>query len=547
MFIRTNRNRQGREYLQIVRSYRENGRVKQKVLFTVGRLDVLQENGDIDQLIEALSRFAARQSMIDLSKDISVDKIYYLGAAHIARRMFDRVGLAKVLDRLERLHTRLEMHWQELIFGMMLSRLMGPCSKKRWKEEWLSRVYPELLRAGEPSLSAVYRALDILYEHKEVIEAAIFERNGERDLFNQQIDIVFYDTTTLSFESTDDQRGNLRRFGYSKDHKNDCTQVVLGLLIDRDGIPVGYELFPGNTYDGKSVPGILEKLKDKFHIGRVIFVADRGMVSKKNITELREAGMEYIFGMRLAKTDEQSQEMFYDLKRYQMIGEDEKLGIWETTYQGDRLILTWSEDRAARDAWVREQLLEKIQGLLEKHTDAKRFVSHRGYRQFLKGLDEGTVVLDEQAVAESRKRDGFFGVITNIPADKMSGVDVYARYKDLWRIEDAFGEIKGPLKTRPIFHWTDKRIHSHVLICLMSYYLEAVITRILRQKKAEFTAGELFRDLNEVYAIPVEVRDTVAWVRNELGAVSSKGYQYLGLKPPERLLKIEKKGVVARK
>lgn len=547
MFVRVNRNKQGREYLQILRSYREKGKVKHEVLFTLGRLDVLQEHDQIDQLIEALSRFATRQRLIDISKDITIDKIYYLGAAHVSKRMLERVGLIKVLEKLEQEHPRLGMQWQELILGMILNRFMEPCSKKQWKEKWLRRVYPDILKAGEPSLSGIYRAMDILYEHKDKIEQAIFERNGERDLFNQEIDIVFYDTTTLYFESTDDKRGDLRRFGYSKEHRNDCVQVVFGLLIDRDGIPVGYELFPGNTYDGKSVPAVLDKLKTKFHVGRIIFVADCGMISKENLKEISEAGMEYIFGMRLAKTDDKSQKEIYDLKRYRMIGRDEKLGIYETTHKGDRLILTWSEERAKRDIKVRKQIIEKIRNMLKERPAPKKFISHRGYRQFLKGLDEGHMELDEKAIAESQKRDGFFGVLTNIKADRMSAGEVYGRYKDLWHIEDAFGEIKGPIKTRPMFHWTDKRIHAHVLICLMAYYIEAIITRILRQKKADFTAEELFRELNEVYAVPVEVRGTVAWVRNEIRDIALRGYQFLSLKPPERVLKIEKVGVVTQK
>jgi transposase len=414
-----------------------------------------------------------------------------------------------------------------------------------WLERW-EKIYPDLLKVEASSLDGFYRAMDWLYVHRRQVEQALFDRHGERDLFNQDLDLVFYDTTTLYFESTDDQRGRLRRFGYSKEHRSDCTQVVLGLLVDRDGIPVGYELFPGNTYDGKSVPAILEKLKAKYRIQRIIFVADRGMLSQDNLKAIRAAELEFIVGMRLWKVDAQKQETFYDRSRYRWMGKEGKLALGEMAWEGERLILTWSQERADRDAKVRSDLLEAIRNKLSQDSNPKRFVTHRGYRQFLKGLEEGKPELNEEAILASQRRDGFFGVLTNIAPGKMQAQEVYSRYKGLWHIEDAFGEMKGPLETRPMFHWTDRRIEAHVLICLLAYYVEAVITRTLREKKAVFTAGELFRALNQVYAVPIQVRGTCAWVRNELKGVAAEGYQQLNLGPPARVLKIEREGVVTR-
>ncbi|MBK8870216.1 MAG: hypothetical protein KBG07_03320 [Elusimicrobia bacterium] len=148
--------------------------------------------------------------------------------------------------------------------------------------------------------------------------------------------------------------------------------------------------------------------------------------------------------------------------------------------------------------------------------------------------------MNEQAILESQRRDGFFGVVTSVKTEAMNGEEIYERYRDLWRVEDAFGEIKGPLETRPMFHWVDPRIQSHVIICLIAYYIEAIITRELRKAQADFTVGELFRALNQVHAIPVDVRGTRAWVRNEMKGTATAGYEILGLKLPDRVLKIEK-------
>jgi transposase len=544
MFVRVIKNSKGLQYLRIVRSYRKNGKVKQEVLFSLGRLDVLQATGELDRLVGSLSRFALKANLVDLAKDLSIDRIYYLGAVHFVQKLWERMGLKRVFEKIESSHVSQMIPLAVLTQAMISSRFVLPSSKRRIYEEIWDKIYPDLFPVPEIHLHWFYRTMDKIYAHREEIEKTLFDRNGDRDLFNQELDLVFYDTTTLYFESADCEKEDLRRFGYSKEHKVDCTQVVLGLLVDRDGIPVGYEIFPGNTYDSKTLKAILNKLKNRYQIKRIIFVADRGMLSGENINLIKETGFEFIVGMRLWNLPKKEYEAFYDLEKYHWMNQEKTLAMQDITHAGDRLILTWSKERCERDAKVRSDLLESIKEKLLKTPNTKRFVTHRGYRQFLEGLEEGKPHLNEQAIESSKRKDGFFGVLTNIPKEEMAAEEVYRNYKNLWHIEDAFGEIKGPLKTRPMFHWTDKRIHAHVLICLLAYYIEAIITKTLRDKKCSFSAPELFRALNEVYAVPVRVRGIVAWVRNELKGTAFEGYRTLGIKPPERILKIEKEGVV---
>jgi transposase len=545
MFIRVNRNARGTEYLQIVRSYRDNGKVKQQILFTLGRLDLLQASGEIDGLVKALARFAVKQQLIDLSKDISVSQVYHLGAAHVVSRMLERLGLKQMLERLAAEHPRMKLPWVAIITGMVLSRFIKPCSKRRLNLEQWDKIYPGILETDAPPLKSFYRAMDVLWKHRDDVEATLFDRGGQRDLFNQELDVVFYDLTTLHFESTnaDPDDGELRRFGYSKNHRKDLTQVILGLLVDREGVPVGYQLFPGNTYEPHSLPVILEKLKTKYHITRVVLVADRGIITKDNLAELFKARMEFILGMKLWGMTAAWQAKVMDRSHYRTLNKAGSLLMREMEYQGSRLIVTWSQERAERDAFVREEIVKKIREQLDKkNPEPKQFVTHKGYRQFLKGLNEGTPVIDEQAIAAARERDGFFGVLTNVAATTLRDEEVYDRYRDLWRVEDAFGEIKGPIQTRPMFHWVDPRIQSHVLLCLLAYYVEATLIRDLRKAKALFSVGQWFRALNEVYAIPVDVRGTRAWVRNEIKGIAAEGYEHMRLKLPDRVLKIEKIG-----
>lgn len=543
MYVRVNRNAQGVAYLQIARSYREGGKVKREVLLSLGRLDVLQATGQIDAMVQALSRYATKQQLIDLSRDVSVSQVYHLGAAHVVSKMLERLRLKRMLERLAAEHPRMKLPWVAIITGMIVSRFIKPCSKRRLNLEQWEKIYPGILEMDAPPLKSFYRAMDVLWKHRENIEATLFDRGGQRDLFDQELDVVFYDLTTLHFESTNDHPddGELRRFGYSKIHRSDLTQVMLGLLVDREGVPVGYQLFPGNTYEPHSLPVILEKLKTKYHVTRVVLVADRGIITKENLGALKKAQMDFILGMKLWGMTKAWQAKVMDKSQYRALNKEGSLLIREMDYAGSRLIVTWSQERANRDAFIREELVKKIREQLEKkNPEPKQFVTHKGYRQFLKGLNEGTPAIDERAIAASRERDGFFGVLTNVAATALRDEEVFERYKDLWHVEDAFGEIKGPIETRPMFHWVDPRIQSHVLLCLLAYYLEAVLIRDFRKAKAPFTVGQWFRALNEVYAIPVDVRGTRAWVRNEIKGIAAEGYEHMRLKLPDRVLKIEK-------
>lgn len=503
----------------------------------------MQATGRIDGLVAALGKYATKQTWIDLSKDVSIEQIHHLGAAHVVSRMMERLGLKAMLDRLAAKHPRMKLPWTTIITGMIVSRFIRPCSKRRLKMEQWGRIYPGILEVDAPPLKSFYRAMDVLWKHREAVEAALFDRGGQRDLFNRELDVVFFDLTTLYFESVDADEGELRRFGYSKEHRNDCTQVMLGLLVDREGVPVGYHLFPGNTYEPHSLPTILEKLKGKYNIQRVIVVADRGLITKGNVGELRKAGMDFILGMKLWTMSAGEQASVLDKTQYRCLDKGGDVLIRETTHAGERLVLTWIRTRAERDAALREKVLERLRGQLTPGATLKRFVTHKGYRQYLKGLDEGAPALDERAILEAERRDGFFGILTSVAVEKMSGADICERYHDLWRVEDAFGEIKGPLETRPMFHWVDSRIQSHVLLCLMAYYMEAVMIREFRKAETDLTMGRWFRELNEVYAVPVDVRGTRAWVRNDIREAAAEGYEIMGLRPPDRLLKIEKRNI----
>jgi transposase len=380
------------------------------------------------------------------------------------------------------------------------------------------------------------------------------------------VDVVLYDLTTLRFESTREDIGELRRFGYSKENRSDCTQVILGLLVDTDGIPLGFEVYPGNTFEGHTLAGIVTRMREKFRVRRFIFVADRGLFSANNLKHIRkdcgtsahEKG-EFIVGMKLGIFKNRHDE-FYDRSRFTSL--DDHLEIYETTHGEDRLIIAWSQARADRDRKTREDILEKIKKKLKSpKADGKTFISNTNYCKYVTGLNKGAPQLNKGAISREALRDGFFGIITNVPKERMSASEILTAYKHLWIIEDAFGEIKGTLKTRPIFHWTDERIIGHLTFCFLAYFCEAQITKLLRRQNIEqespavdngnitarpLTVSSAMQELKEVRAIPVDLRGKTAWVRTDIKGNAAKIFKAMGIAIPPKLLMFSSKNLPAQ-
>lgn len=536
MFVRRVRNAKGVSYLQIVESYRDQKAVRQRVLFSLGRLEDLQATGQLDQLVAALSRYCERLTLIDLTKDVSVDETYVFGSVYVLDQLFRRGPLLPIVEEILGLHQQVEIPLVDTVFAMLVSRFVRPCSKRSLKKRWLERLYPGLVRS-DLGLHQLYRTLDLLAEHKSEIQQHLIYPTSQLSLWaSPKLELVFYDTTTLRFESVREDRGVLRRFGYSKERRVECTQVILGLLLDREGMPVGYELFPGNTYEGHTLPGLLRRLKDQYHIGRLIFVADRGMLRGANLDQIEESGFQFIMGMKLWSLSKKEQERMEHLTRWETISREFRL--CEMTHPRGRLIVTWSQERADRDRQVRTDLLKTLRSKVAKNPEPTHLLSHKGFKRYLKVLEKGRVAVNERTVAQETRRDGLFGIITNVPKEEMPALEILQRYKELWRIEDAFGEIKGTLEARPMFHWTDPRIEGHMMICFLAYYLEAYITRQLRKAGAEFSAPAAIDALNEIKAVPVKVRGKIVWVKTRVHGIAAKTFEALQLRVPSDILKL---------
>jgi len=285
-------------------------------------------------------------------------------------------------------------------------------------------------------------------------------------------------------------------------------------------------------------------------------VADRGLFSAKNLDLIRtqcghQRAGEFIVGMKLGQIRQRHDE-FYDRSRFTKVSEG--LEWYETKHGEDRCIITWSQARAERDKNTREDILAKLTKKIakKKKPTPKDFVTNKNYTKYVAGLQDGVPQLNEEAIVQEAFKDGFFGVITNVPADQMNASEIIAAYHHLWIVEDAFGEIKGLLKTRPIYHWDDDRIRGHLTMCFLAYFCEAQITKMLREKKIileskaigegqiskrPLTVPEAMQELAEVRAMPVKLKDNLVWIRSDIKGNAAQLLKAIGAPIPPKLLK----------
>jgi len=541
MYIRITKNKRGDAYYHLVESFRQDGKVKQRTLLSLGRV----EDNKLEQLSKAISKHLDTIHVLDLAKHVDVNNAYIYGSLMVLDRLMESLGINVVISEIAAAHKKLTYDLKKVLFTLITSRFVKPVSKLALYDRWIEKFYPVMVDHNL-SLHHMYRSLDILAGHKEQIEQSLYEY--KKDLFSINVDIVLYDLTTLRFESTREDLGELRKFGYSKEMRTDCTQVVFGLLTDTDGIPLSFEVHPGNTFEGNTLKDIVDKMRKKFSVRRFIFIADRGLFSAKNLDHIRNNQGEFIVGLKIGVLQKELQQAFYDISRFEFISDE--LAIWETQYGEDRCIVTWSKSRAERDRKTRDDILAKIREKLSKKTsNTKSFVTNRNYQKYLILQDDAKPILNQQVIDEQARKDGFFGIITNVKS--MSAKEIVFNYKQLWKIEDSFGELKGSLRSRPVFHWTDDRIIGHLVVCFLAYLCEAHMTKALREqndnlqskaikekiiKARPLTAIMAMEELNSVLAIPVKIKSQTIWVRTDIPENAQNLLKAMNMRIPSKIL-----------
>ncbi len=481
MFVRIKKSASRQTAVQLVEGYRDvvTGKVKQRVVRHIGygatdedvaRLKELGQHLK-QELISAVqpSLFGPEalppQPKPDTAtlEDYKVDDMRKLrtqdqvmtGIHEVYGYQFDKLGFSNILS-----HPSRKVHSQKVIRDIVLARIANPDSK-RASVRFLSEQCGIRL-----NLDSVYNAMD--YIDEKAIERIQGKALGAaQTLFREKIDVLFYDATTLYFESfTEDE---LKAKGFSKDHKSQEVQILLSIFVTQQGIPIGYDLFPGSTYEGHTLLSALNKLKQRFSVDKVVFVADSGMLQEENLALLQEHGYQYIVGARLKNMSKKVQcdILSPDGRTSLAEGDDEQLqGKVIDLGKGKQLVVTHSSKRARKDSHDRQSALAKLEAALNKGKSVKSMLSNSGYKKYMLLEGKSSIAIDQEKIDEAQKWDGLHGLVTNIPSIDMA--EVVSHYRGLWQVEETFRVSKHDLKVRPIYHWTEKRIKAHIALCFMA-------------------------------------------------------------------------------
>lgn len=458
-FLRAEKKRSG-TYLRIVQSYKDQGKPKHKTLFSLGKVEDYPAD-QLKRIAEKLLELSGAKIEEVIGDELQEIRRVNYGYALVIKHLWKRLDLDKWVKKVNDKH-RIKFDWSSVLELMIAERLNDPCSKlasHQHQDEYIGFSYTSM------DLHHFYRTLDLLSKEQESLRSSLFK--AQQNLFTTQLDIVFYDVTTLYFDSQKVTEGQLRQKGYSKDGKAHKTQIVLGLLVDKMRNPITYQVYQGNTYEGGTMIKALEDLKTKFPIDKVIAVADSAMIDKSNRAYMeRSNAIDYIIGDRIKNLPKQVAEELISSKNHKPISNSgQSFTYHEVTYQGRRIICTYSEKRAKKDRLEREKLIEKAKKLLEDPSKLKQS-KKRGAGRFIKQEGERKYSMDLDKIKADEKWDGYkaLSTTTSLELEK-----VIEKYSDLFEVEHAFRSLKSQLKMRPMFHWTDQRIEGHIAMCFMAY------------------------------------------------------------------------------
>jgi transposase len=378
----------------------------------------------------------------------NIENILLNGPQLILNRVFKLVGFDTIDD--------------DILKHLVISRLCQPASKAG-TADYLKTYFDE-----DVELHKIYRYLDRLHHtQQEKVQQISVEHT--RKILGGQIGLVFYDVTTLYFET--DYSDDFRERGFSKDGKHAQPQIVLGLLVSRDGYPLSYSLFNGSQYEGRTMLPIVEDFVHRFALTDFVIVADSGLMNKTNLSLLESAGYRYIIGARIKNESEEIKQWILSLEKSD--GCFHELGKLPKS----RLIIGYSENRAKKDRYNREKGVRRLKTAFKSGTLTKENINRRGYNKFLDISDNVQVMISQEKISDDEKWDGLKGYLTNTG---LAASEVCAQYNGLWVIEKAYRVTKGTLEMRPMFHFTPKRIEAHVCICFVAYKVYKELERILK-------------------------------------------------------------------
>jgi len=551
MYLRTTKrkNKDGSEvtYYQLAHNERHPQTKKPiaKIIHRFGRADKL-DRSELTRLCRSIARVCGLEvydpfenskgkslaDQVGFPRDIRLIQTVTLGTVITIEALWERLGIGKVLRDIAGNKKRNNFVHERALLAMTANRLCEPESKFGVWDRWLSKVY--FPSCQDLKLDHMYEAMDFLCDHIDQVEESIFYNTA--NLFNLDVDLIFYDTTTASFaidyEDDDDEDDpdyeGLRKRGKSKEGVW-TPQVVVALAVTRDGLPVRSWVFPGNTADVTTIEKIKSDLRG-WNLGRTLFVADSGMNSEENRKELSRACGKYLLATRMGSVSEIKKKVLSKRGRYRVIKENlhAKEVVVGDGERRRRYVLCYNPKEAKRQLLHRQMIVDQLEKKLASHSDQKitaqwaiELLASKRYKRYLKITSTDKIRIDRAAIKEAQRYDGKWVLETN--DDSITLEDAAKGYKSLMIIERCFRSLKRTqIRMTPMFHWAPRRIEIHVKICVLSLLIERVaelacskpwfqIRRLLEKLQAsEFhSSNHIFFKLNEVDLQVSEVLKTL--------------------------------------
>jgi len=533
----------GNKYLNIIENYRDGKKIKQRVVANLGKLENIKVSS-IENLAKKLLEIVESEKKVTDNLTPNIEELDRYNYGYIVyKKIWDRFKLDSILEKLVE-KKDIQYDFKTVVFSMVIDRLLKPKSKFALfnnKDDYFT-INDEL------QLNHIYRSMDILVDKKIEIEEALFSRN--KSLFNISTDIVFYDVTTFYYESKNEN--DLKKFGYSKDGKFTDVQVVMGLLIDKNGLPIGYELFSGNTFDSKTMVRVLDNLKGKFNLDKVVIVADRGLNSKINLKHIKDAGYDYLMAVSIKSLSKEMKDAILDIDSYTNIlsKEDSEDGLYvyktieydnvvkyeeesinpqtkeiskvkKEVILKEKFVCTYSAKRAKKDRYDRYRSLDKANSIILNNQKSS-LTNTRNFKKFIQkdtkedNCKDFTMRMDWKKIKEEQRYDGFYAITTS--KLDLDPIEVIQNYHNLYKIEDSFRVLKSTFNTRPIYHYKEQRIEAHFIICFIAFMLERDLEIRLKKSKLfkdyVITPDRIKEALNSLELSKIKVDNKIFYMKS---------------------------------
>jgi len=533
MHLQVFKNR-GKEYVRIVESYRDpkTKKPKLRVIQAFGSKEkLLAENPNaLKELEEKVKRMNAERNQANAS--LLAHRVQkFVGSERtnsqdqgapvqnygyeIYRMLWEELKLDYFFQYRQKRDTEIQFPTNIPISLATFSRLLYPGSKLSTFEGKgrFAHQFP-------CELEHMYRSLPLLANQKNNLEEHLNKQLAKK--LERNLAVAFYDVTTYYFESVSEDV--LKKFGFSKDNKVNQVQVVMGLLIDDEGIPFGYDLFPGNTNDFKTLEPVLLRLKEQYGIQKLIIVADRGLNSKKNLLFLKSLGFEYIMAYKIRSGSKKAKEMVLEQDGYTWPSPEFKwkrcdfkstVRVDGKTHEiNDNLLVTWSSKRERKDRKDRERIVEKSRKLVESKSRMKAEMKKGGKKYVqLTLLEDDRIAFNEKQLEIDEQFDGYYGIQYSDP--KLTPEIVLEAYQGLWKIEESFRVLKSNLETRPIFVWTPESIQGHFAICYMALVIQRLLEYLLRKKGLDYSSERIQDAIRSATVTTVNMDGRDVFIKNK--------------------------------